>query len=194
VNGKYRTRRGWMDHELFRREPFTRLQAWIWRNENAALPTAGACGASSCAAPPAIRRVGLGIDASPSVPESAPRREHDHNGSRNARHCHNHFVITSFISRRTAGTQHLPQRLGTLSRNATATVNAPAPGAHGALELPAAEAFEQNGNARHIERQRAGGGVTRGGASVPISTSGTMWMQGSTGRPPRKLEGQALPR
>jgi hypothetical protein len=46
---------------------------------------------------------------------------------------------------------------------------------------------------RHIEGQRAGGGVTRGGASVPIGISGTMGMQGSTGRPPRKLEGQALP-
>jgi hypothetical protein len=159
------------------------------------LPTAGACGASSCAAPPAIRRVGLGIDASLSVPESATRREHDHNGSRNARRCHNHFVITSFISRRTAGTQHLPQRLGTLTRNATATEekNAPAPGAHGALELPAARGLERNRNARHILHQRAGGGVTRGGACVPIGTSGTMGMQGSTGRPPRKLEGQVLP-
>jgi hypothetical protein len=39
--------------------------------------------------------VGLGIDASPSVPESATHRQNDHNGSRNARPCHNHFVITS---------------------------------------------------------------------------------------------------
>jgi hypothetical protein len=54
------------------------------------LPTAGACGASNCAAPTAIRRVGLGIDASPPVPESATRRQHDHNASRNARHCHKH--------------------------------------------------------------------------------------------------------
>jgi hypothetical protein len=34
IDGYYRTPRGWMDHELFWREPFRRLQAWIWLNEN----------------------------------------------------------------------------------------------------------------------------------------------------------------
>jgi hypothetical protein len=81
------------------------------------LPTTGACGASSCATPTAIRRVGLGIDASPSVPESATRRQHDHNGSRNARPFHNHFVIRALSAdeRRRRNTS----RSGSVSSSAT---------------------------------------------------------------------------
>jgi hypothetical protein len=81
------------------------------------------------------------------VPESATHGQHDRNGSCNARHCHNPFVITTFISRRTAAAQHFPQRLGTPTRNATATEekNAPDPGARGALELPAAGAMNEKG-------------------------------------------------
>src|SRR5215831_10353982 len=36
VNGYYRMHRGWMDHPVFRNEPYTRAQAWIWLIEHAA--------------------------------------------------------------------------------------------------------------------------------------------------------------
>jgi hypothetical protein len=85
-----------------------------------------------------------------------------------------HCVITSSISRRTAGAQHIPQRLGALTRNATATKRTHPLQVHTAPSDYPPSGLERNRNDRHIERQRAGGGITRGGPSVPIRISGTM--------------------
>ena len=36
MTGHYRMQRGWMEHQFFGREPFTRAQAWCWLIEKAA--------------------------------------------------------------------------------------------------------------------------------------------------------------
>jgi hypothetical protein len=177
VNGKYRTRRGWMDHELFRRKPFTRLQAWIWLNENAALSTQAP--AARAIVPLLLPSAVLGWELTRVHPCPKALRA-------------GNMITTAAATRGTVTTfrnyeLHPPTNAGGATPPATARHAHPQRDrnrrkeghplqAHTARSNYPPSGLERNGNARHIERRRAGGGVTRGGASVPIGISGTMGM------------------